>query len=105
VHGAQCVSVASPLPRAAPGAQTAAGTWAPTADDAKFIEMMADMDDKWQQVGESMRADAACGHSAGRRKPQCAGRSRQTEPAARQEQLGRPFEAAGQSLEQFSSAG
>lgn len=32
----------------APGATTAAGTWAPTADDAAFIEMMADMEDKWQ---------------------------------------------------------
>ena len=29
---------------------TAAGTWAPTADDAKLIEIMADMEDKWQQV-------------------------------------------------------
>jgi hypothetical protein len=36
---------------AAAGATTAAGTWAPTADDAKFIEMLADMEDKWQQVG------------------------------------------------------
>lgn len=34
----------------APGATTAAGTWAPTADDAKFIEMMADMEEKWQQT-------------------------------------------------------
>ncbi|EFN53883.1 hypothetical protein CHLNCDRAFT_36222 [Chlorella variabilis] len=34
----------------APGATTAAGTWAPTADDAKFIEMVADMEDKWQQT-------------------------------------------------------
>lgn len=34
----------------AAGATTAAGTWAPTADDAKFIEMMADMEDKWQQT-------------------------------------------------------
>lgn len=33
----------------APGAYTAAGTWAPTEDDAKFIEMMADMEDKWQE--------------------------------------------------------
>ena len=32
----------------APGAYTAAGTYAPTADDAKFIEMMADMEEKWQ---------------------------------------------------------
>jgi len=32
----------------APGATTAAGTWAPTADDAKFIEMIADMEEKWQ---------------------------------------------------------
>lgn len=35
---------------AAAGATTKAGTWAPTEDDAKFIEMMADMEEKWQQV-------------------------------------------------------
>lgn len=40
-----------PPAAAAAGATTAAGTWAPTADDAKFIEMVADMEDKWQQVG------------------------------------------------------
>lgn len=32
----------------ATGAYTAAGTWAPTPDDAKFIEMVADMEEKWQ---------------------------------------------------------
>ena len=32
----------------APGAYTAAGTWAPTPDDAKFIELMADMETKWE---------------------------------------------------------
>lgn len=35
---------------AAAGATTKAGTWAPTEDDAKFLEMMADMEEKWQQV-------------------------------------------------------
>ncbi|PRW39371.1 CTP-phosphoethanolamine cytidylyltransferase isoform A [Chlorella sorokiniana] len=34
----------------AAGATTKAGTWAPTEDDAKFIEMMADMEEKWQQT-------------------------------------------------------
>lgn len=37
-------------PAAAPGATTKAGTWAPTEDDAKFIELMVDMEEKWQQV-------------------------------------------------------
>ena len=37
----------------APGAYTAAGTWAPTADDAKFIEMIADMEEKWQTTLDS----------------------------------------------------
>lgn len=32
---------------AAPGAYTAAGTWAPTPDDAKYIESLADMEEKW----------------------------------------------------------
>jgi acetyl-CoA carboxylase carboxyl transferase subunit alpha len=39
----------------APGAYTAAGTWAPTADDAKFIEMMADMNEKWEATLETKR--------------------------------------------------
>lgn len=39
----------------APGAYTAAGTWAPTLDDAKFIEMLADMDEKWQTTLEAKR--------------------------------------------------
>ena len=34
----------------APGSYTEAGTWAPTEDDAKFIEMMADMEAKWQTM-------------------------------------------------------
>jgi acetyl-CoA carboxylase carboxyl transferase subunit alpha len=37
----------------APGAYTAAGTYAPTADDAKFIEMLADMEEKWQTTLDS----------------------------------------------------
>lgn len=32
----------------ATGALTAAGTWAPTPDDAKYIELVADMEDKWR---------------------------------------------------------
>lgn len=50
---AEAPRLPSLLPRApaAPGAFTAAGTWAPTADDAKFLELCADMEDKWQQVG------------------------------------------------------
>ena len=34
----------------APGAYTEAGTYAPTADDAEFLEMMTDMEEKWQQT-------------------------------------------------------
>lgn len=34
----------------ASGAYTEAGTWAPTEDDAKFIELMADMESKWQTM-------------------------------------------------------
>jgi acetyl-CoA carboxylase carboxyl transferase subunit alpha len=36
----------------APGARTNAGTYAPTPDDAEFLEMMADMEEKWQQTLE-----------------------------------------------------
>lgn len=32
----------------APGAKTEAGTYAPTSDDAEFLEMMADMEEKWE---------------------------------------------------------
>lgn len=34
----------------APGATTKAGTYAPTADDAEFLEMMTDMEEKWQET-------------------------------------------------------
>jgi len=44
------------VPVAAAGAATKAGTWAPTVDDAKFIEMMADMEDKWPQGGTACLA-------------------------------------------------
>jgi acetyl-CoA carboxylase carboxyl transferase subunit alpha len=37
----------------APGAKTKAGTYAPTSDDAEFLEMMTDMDEKWQKTLES----------------------------------------------------
>ena len=41
--------------RKAPGATTEAGTWAPTEDDAKYLEMVADMEEKWQQTLESKK--------------------------------------------------
>lgn len=50
VHTQPALAPRPPAPPAAAGATTKAGTWAPTEDDAKFIEMMADMEDKWQQV-------------------------------------------------------
>jgi acetyl-CoA carboxylase carboxyl transferase subunit alpha len=34
----------------APGAHTKAGTYAPTSDDAEFLEMLTDMDEKWQKT-------------------------------------------------------
>jgi len=34
----------------APGARTAVGTWAPTADDAALIEAIADSDEKWDET-------------------------------------------------------
>lgn len=39
----------------APGATTTAGTWAPTADDAKYIEVLADMEDKWYNTLEGKK--------------------------------------------------
>lgn len=36
----------------APGAKTKAGTYAPTSDDAEFLEMMTDMEEKWQKTLE-----------------------------------------------------
>jgi hypothetical protein len=41
---------------AAGGARTAAGTWAPTADDAALVEAMADADEAW---GERLRGNSA----------------------------------------------
>jgi acetyl-CoA carboxylase carboxyl transferase subunit alpha len=37
----------------APGAKTKAGTYAPTSDDAEFLEMLTDMEEKWEKTLQS----------------------------------------------------
>jgi acetyl-CoA carboxylase carboxyl transferase subunit alpha len=47
VRGGDYAGAAEALARA-PGATTAAGTWAPTEDDARYVELVADAEERWR---------------------------------------------------------